>query len=271
MIPVSVLIATKNEAGKIAACIDALQEFGEIIVIDSASRDKTVEIVRDKALPVVEFSWNGHYPKKRQWILDSVQTRYDWVFFVDADEIMTPELKNEIADIFANEPQAAGFYIKGLYKAGNKILKHGLSNLKLCLFDKTKLEFPIVDDLDIPGMGEMEGHYQPVLKAGYEGLKIGRLESFLIHDAYDDERAWIFRHQKYARWEAGMNMKKAWPSESASFRGRVKSLLRQSRFRPQIVFLTSFILFKGFLDGNEGFEFAERKARYYKLISQLEN
>ncbi len=126
----------------------------------------------------------------------------------------------------------------------------------------------MIDDLDIPGMGEMEGHYQPVLKNS--GDKLGILKATMIHDALDDDRAWTFRHEKYARWEMGMNEKQAWPVDPVPWRQKLKTILRASKFRPQLMFLISYIGLLGFLDGKGGLKLAESRSRYYKIIQRLE-
>lgn len=266
-IPVSVLVVTKNEEKNIAACLAALGDFDEIIVIDSKSQDKTVEIALSHGAQIVNFIWNGAYPKKRQYCLDTLNLKHDWVFFVDADEIISYELIKEIKALFLNPPNGAGYFIKGRHSLDGKMLKYGLQNNKLTLFDKTKIEFPVIDDLDIPGMGEMEGHYQPVLKSEYPHEELGQLKSPLYHSAMEDPRAWIFRHQKYARWESGMNRKDAWPEDPKPFRNRVKKFLRRNKQRPQIMFFISYVLLLGLLDGRQGFEFARRKKTYYALIN----
>ena len=152
-IPVSALITTLNEEKNIARCLAALERFDEIIVIDSNSIDKTGEIVRSFGVRLVNFSWNGEYPKKRQWALDTLPLKHDYVFFIDADEEATPELCDEIA---ALDWTAPGYFVRGLYEVDGKLLKHGLHNKKLCLFDRTKIEFPVVDDLDLPGISGYE-------------------------------------------------------------------------------------------------------------------
>ncbi len=265
-IPVSAIIVTKNEQAKLPRCLEALHGFDEIIVVDSQSQDRTVAVAKDAGFEAVNFIWNKQYPKKRQWCLDNVPLKHDWVFFVDADEIVTDQLKAEISNLFAHAPDAAGYFVRGWHSVNGKVLRHGLQNNKIALFDRRKMEFPVVDDLDIPGMGEIEGHYQPVLKAGFTSEEIGQVKEGLIHDAIDDERAWLFRHQKYARWEMGMNAKDAWPIDPKPLRNRVKNFLRRNKFRPQLMFLVSFIFLLGFLDGNEGLKFAHRKMQYYKLI-----
>lgn len=265
-IPVSVIICTKNEEKKLKKCLDALKGFDQVIVVDSQSQDQTQSVAKTENAELIEFVWNKQYPKKRQWCLDHLELKHDWILFIDADEFVTLELIEELETLFMQSPECAGYFVRGCHLFNGKLLKYGLQNNKLVLFDRRKIEFPVIDDLDIPGMGEMEGHYQPVLKPEFAHEKIGQLKSFLIHDALDDERAWIFRHQKYARWESGMNAKNAWPADPKPFRNAAKTMLRNSKFRPQLMFFISYVLMLGFLDGIRGFKFAQRKKQYYALI-----
>ncbi len=267
-IPVSVIVVVQNEEKKIGACLAALTQFSQVIVVDSASRDKTLEVAKAAGAETVAFSWNGKYPKKRQWCLDHLPLHHDWALFVDADEIIPDALAEEIRRLFMQTPAKAGYFIKGWHRVNGKILRHGWQNNKLVLFDRRKIEFPVVDDLDIPGMGEIEGHYQPVLKYEFKDDAIGQLRNGMIHDALDDDHAWAFRHKKYARWETGMNRKEAWPVDPKPSRAALKNFLRRSKFRAEIVFFAGFFLLLGFLDGKEGLKFALKKHQYYKLISQ---
>ncbi len=268
-IPVSVILVTKNEAHRIAECLAHLTSFDDIWVVDSGSRDATADIAKSHGAQIVNFTWNGQYPKKRQWCLDTISTRYSWILFIDADEIVTPELVDEIGSVVKSNPSEAGFFITGRYRIGGKILRFGLPNQKIVLMHKDRMEFPVVDDLDIPGMGEIEGHYQPVLKQDHAHLKIGQLKSMMIHDALDDMRAWNFRHEKYARWEAGMNKKDAWPKDPIQWREMVKLYLRRSRFRAEIMFFVGFILKCGYLDGKNGLFWAKQRYKYINKINKL--
>lgn len=209
-LPVSVIVVTRNEEPRIDRCLTALSAFAEIWVVDSASTDATVKIAQGHGAKTCAYEWNGTYPKKRQWCLDRLPLAHDRVFFVDADEIVTPALTAEIA---ALDWSAAGYFVKGLYTANGKLLRHGLHNNKLALFDRRMIGFPVVDDLGLEGMGEIEGHYQPVLKPGCAGAKIARLRQPLIHEACEDMAAWEMRHRRYARWESGMNARGAWPAD----------------------------------------------------------
>lgn len=269
MIPVSVIIVTKNEAHNIITCLEQLTRFDDIWVVDSASRDGTIDLANIKNVQTINYQWNGQYPKKRQWCLENLLLKYDWVFFVDADEIIPSELIDEIEKVILSVPTESGFFIEGRYRINGKILKHGIPNQKIALLHRGRMKFPVVDDLDIPGMGEIEGHYQPVFKI--DGI-IGTPQNYMIHDALSDakaERAWLFRHEKYARWEAGMNIKQAWPKDPIAWRETVKSFLRQSSFRPHIVFLIGFIFKLGFLDGAEGLKMSKLRYAYLKKIKEL--
>lgn len=262
-IPISVIVATKNEASRIALTLNALQMFEDLWIVDSESVDETQSIAAQAGAQVVNYQWDGRYPKKRQWALENLPLKYERIFFVDADEVVTKELSAEIA---ALDWRCAGYFIKGLYASGGRILRHGLQNNKLCLFDRRKIEFPAVDDLDLEGMGEIEGHYQPVLKFGFEGEGLGQLRAPMIHEALADRAAWEARHIRYARWEAGMNAKSAWPSDPKWWRQGLKVLFRAMPCRGAMAFVQSYIFALGFLDGRAGFEFARLRARYYRMI-----
>lgn len=260
-IPVTVIIATKNEEARIEQCLRYLTDFDEIIVLDSHSNDKTQQIAASLGARVEPYEWNGQYPKKRQWALDNLFLKHDRVFFVDADEFVTPEL---VAEIRALDWRKQGYFVKGSYVYEGRLLRQGLCNNKLALFDRRAFQFPVVNDLDLPGMGEIEGHYQPVAKD--PSAKVGQLHEALIHDAYDTN--WIPRHQRYAAWEAGMNARQAWPNEPSQKRRILKALFRNIPFRWIVAFIHSYILKGGFRDGSRGFRFARSRAVYYRMISR---
>lgn len=264
MINISVLITTLNEAKNLPRCLAALQEFSEIIIIDSGSTDETVAIAKNLGAQVINFKWNQQYPKKRQWCLDTLSIKNDFVFFVDGDEEVTPALVDELR---ALDLQAAGYFVKGQYIWDDKELKHGLKNNKLALINRHKIEFPIVNDLDIEGMGEIEGHYQPVLKAAYKGEAIAQLSQPLHHFAYEDAQGWERRHKRYARWEAEMIKRNAYPKDPSALRERLKIIFRNIPLRGLISFGHSYIWKYGFLDGESGYEFAVSRFEYYRLVN----
>ncbi len=267
-IPLSVIVATRNEQEAIGPCLSALERFDEIVVVDSGSTDQTASISEALGAQVVPFVWDGRYPKKRQWCLDTLTLRHDWVFFVDADEIVPAALTDEIAALFApGSPPQPAYFVEGLYVWRGKTLRHGLRNAKIALFDRRSMRFPVVDDLAFPGMGEMEGHYQPVPKTP-GSAHIGRLRTPLLHHACPDRAAWDARHARYALWEAEMTTRGAWPPDPVPFRNHLKRLFRFLPRRDIVAFIHSFVWKKGFLDGAAGLDFALARAAYYRAIAR---
>ena len=84
-IPVTVIVSVKNEELNLPTCLEKLKDFSEVIVVDSMSTDKTPEIVKEFRFQLVNFKWNGKFPKKRNWTLENVNIKNDWVLFLDAD------------------------------------------------------------------------------------------------------------------------------------------------------------------------------------------
>src|SRR5437660_12791780 len=95
-LPVSVIVAALNEAQNLPRCLEALRDVGEVYVIDSQSTDATPEIARSLGAKVVQFHYQGGWPKKRQWAMDTLPLAFDWILLLDADEVLTPELAGEI-------------------------------------------------------------------------------------------------------------------------------------------------------------------------------
>ncbi len=112
--PVSVIIPVKNEAENLKRCLPALAWADEVFVVDSQSSDQTAEVAANFGAEVVQFQFNGRYPKKKNWALDHLPFRNEWVMIVDADEVVVPELASEIADRIARG-EADGYYLNSRY------------------------------------------------------------------------------------------------------------------------------------------------------------
>jgi glycosyltransferase involved in cell wall biosynthesis len=262
-IPISVLVQTKNEQVGISACLKSLGDFDEVIVIDSDSTDKTVEIALAHGAKVVNFTWNGSYPKKKQWQLTNLATRHDWVLFMDADESPTPELVRALRE---SEPerQASVFAAYDLvldYVFAGRTLGHGHRVVKRALVDRRRVAFPVVDDLDAPGMGELEGHYQPSASG-----PIGQLRGRIRHDDKDPVRTWFDRHNRYSDWEAYLRTNGDARKEIASKRTAKGSLFDRVPFKPAVFFLYAYVLKSGFRDGRAGLDYALALSMYYWQI-----
>ena len=94
---VSVLVPVKNEETNLRRCLPALAWADEVFVVDSQSSDGTAAVAAEDGARVIPFHFNGVYPKKKNWALENLPFRYEWVLIVDADEVVVPELAEEIA------------------------------------------------------------------------------------------------------------------------------------------------------------------------------
>src|SRR6516165_414370 len=109
-VPVSVIVPVKNEAENLRRCLPALAWADEVFVVDSQSSDQTAQVARSHGAQVVQFHFNGTFPKKKNWALANLPFRNDWVLIVDADEVVVPQLAVEIAHRIAAK-EAEGYYL----------------------------------------------------------------------------------------------------------------------------------------------------------------
>jgi glycosyltransferase involved in cell wall biosynthesis len=268
-IPVSVLVPTKNEEANIEACLGSLREFAEIFVVDSSSTDRTPELARQQGATVVDFKWNGSYPRKKQWALENLSFAHRWVLLVDADEQVTPELATEIKRTLRS-PCHDGYFAALDYVFLGHLLRHGQRVYKLVLFDRTKARFPEHDDLGIVAAGDNEVHVHVDLP-GKPGLLKGRL----LHRDHESLFHYFDRHNRYSDWEAKLRLAGELPRKKElqpGMRGLLKRAFGALPFKGTFAFLAFYIGRLGFLDGRAGFHYAVAKASYYWQIrvKQLE-
>lgn len=262
-LPITVLVQTKNEEVGIARCLNSLVDFDEVIVVDSNSSDATSTIAQTMNIPVVNFTWNRSYPKKKQWQLENVETHNDWILFLDADEFPTPELLGSLrrAEEEMKRCKYAAYDIELDYVFSGETLQHGHRVIKRALVNRHLVRFPVIDDLEAPGMGELEGHYQPETV----GL-VGRLSGRIKHDDQDPVRTWFERHNRYSDWEAFLRTRPGVQKSARERRSLQGRLFDLAPFKPLIFFGYSFILKRGFLDGRAGFDYAFALSSYYWQI-----
>ncbi len=261
-IPVSVMVQTKNEEKGIAGCLAALDDFDEVIVVDSNSTDRTAELAKEAGATVINFTWNGKFPQKKQWQLTEIETRNEWLLMLDADEFPTPELARELRAI-AEDPAESrvAFDLPVAYHFAGMGLRHGHSVVKRSFLRRGLNEFRNIDLLHLPGMGEVEAHYQPEPRG-----PVGRTTAKLVHHDLDPVRTWFDRHNRYSDWEAFIRMD---PRTRENVRGSKSSQGRRFDrvpLKPLVFFLYSYVLRRGFLDGRAGFDYALALSVYYWQI-----
>ena len=286
LLPVTVIVAARNEARNLPRCLESLRNVGEIYVIDSQSTDATVQIAQSYGAHVVQFHYQGGWPKKRQWAMESLPLAYDWIFLVDADEALTPELADEIQRAIQN-PDCDGYYIAlRMFFLGRELRRSGANFYKLSLFRRGKGRFECrLKDQDT-SMADMEVHEHIVITGhGESKAKTARLKHSLLHHNVESLSHYIRKHDEYSNWEARVwlagdaNAKDLAPSLFGSQAQR-RRWLRKKFFAlpgsPILFFLYKYIFAMGFLDGVpgliycglQGVQFFHIKAKIYELKTQ---
>lgn len=269
-LPITVLLAAKNEAVNLPRCLTALSMAERVIVLDSHSTDETTAIASQHGAEVVQFDYLGGYPKKRQWALDRIAIETPWVLLLDADEVVSVALWQEIASVLNGPNNLDAFLItKGFHFLGRCFKHGGFSHSAILLFRTGKARFERLFD-DASDSLDMEIH-ERVLVQG----KIGRLNKPLIHEDFKGLEAYITRHNKYSTWEARVRHQylstgrygedTIFPrlfGNSQERRRFLKALIIRLPFEPQLWFFYHYILRLGFLEGHPGLIASQIRASY---------
>ena len=135
-VPVSILIPIKNEAANLGRCLQSVAWADEIFVVDSQSDDGSIGLAEAAGAQVVQFQFNGLWPKKKNWALEHLPFRHEWVFILDADEVLPPEAEAEIRKMVTNQDgPCVGYWINRRFQFMGKWLRHAYyPNWNLRLF-----------------------------------------------------------------------------------------------------------------------------------------
>ena len=261
-IPVSVIIMTKNEERVLRHTLESVADFDQVFVVDSHSTDATCEIADELGAEVVPFTWDGAYPKKKEWALLNLPFKHDWVLYLDADELVTPQLAAEMKRLMFSSPQHAAYDVELDYYFLGRLLRHGHKVTKRVLLQRHRVAWPHIDDLDVNTMWEVEGHYQPTVDG-----TVGRLTGTLEHNDRDPLYDYFARHNRYSDWEAHLRDRRELSDavrDARSERGRRYADLP---LKPAAFFFYSYVARQGFLDGRAGFHYAIAHAFYFWQIS----
>ena len=265
-VPVSLLIPCKNEENNIARCIESVQWVDEIFVVDSESSDKTIEIAESLGAKVVQFKYEGGWPKKKNWALENLPFTNEWVLILDADECLPPKAQNEIEEIVSNTHEKhSGYWINRRYFFLGKPLKHAyFPNWNLRLFKHKLGRYEKITDLST-NSGDHEIHEHVVVQGSS-----GKLNSIMDHHAFPTIESFVEKHNRYSNWEAVVESSTTDDESSLQHEGvrgkrKLRRIFRKLPFRPTLRFLYVFLWQGGILDGWRGYVFSRLHAQYEYL------
>lgn len=269
-IPISVLIPAKNEEDNLSPCLESLNQADEVFVVDSQSSDRSIAIAESYGANVVQFDFNGRWPKKKNWALENLPFRNEWVLIVDCDERIPPELWAEIATAI-QDPNYNGYYLNRRVFFLNKWIQHGgrYPDWNLRLFKHQQGRYENLSTEEVPNTGDNEVHEHVILSG-----KVGYLKNDMLHEDFRDIYHWLERHNRYSNWEARVYLnlltgKDQSHTIGANFFGDAVQRKRFLKivwvylpFKPTLRFLLVYIFQLGFLDGRAGYIYARLMSQY---------
>jgi glycosyltransferase involved in cell wall biosynthesis len=246
---VSVLVPTLNEELNLTECLQSVAWADEVFVVDSFSHDRTVEIARARGAQVIQHTFES-YSRQKNWALDNLPFRNDWVLIVDADERVTPELRCEI-ERTVDSSECDGYYLNRRFIFLGTWIRHAgwYPSWNLRLFRHRKGRY---DDREV--------HEHVVLDG-----RVGYLRSDLLHLDRRGLEAYIARHNRYSSLEASARLKaeRGAPDRAQLPVSLLASPVQRKRFLRERVwphvpakavalFVYMYVLRRGFLDGRAG-------------------
>jgi len=263
-VPITILVPTRNEASNLGRCLKSVQWASEIYVVDSKSTDATGQIAESFGASVVQFEYNGGWPKKKNWALTHLPFRNEWVLLLDADEVLCEGGREEIERVLKSKSEISGYWINRRFMFLGKWLKHAYyPNWNLRLFRHSLGRFERLVEGET-NSGDVEIHEHVFVKGA-----TGRLKTELEHYAFPSVESFIEKHNRYSNWESRFEWelkKKGTPSllqdRRVKLRRHLKLLSRKLPMRPLLRFWYIYFVQRGFLDGIEGYYFAQLHACY---------
>jgi glycosyltransferase involved in cell wall biosynthesis len=267
-VPISILIPIRNEEANLERCLRSVQWAGEVFVVDSQSTDESARIAEEYNARLVQFRFNGSWPKKKNWALETLPFRHDWVFILDADEVLPPEAEAEFRGIVCDPNHSMdGYWINRRFMFLGKWLEHAYyPNWNLRLFRHRLGRYEKLSDANT-GSGDNEVHEHVIVKGA-----TGHLNCEMDHYAFPSVEVFIEKHNRYSNWEARVALdgshketSQNLQSRKVGFRRRLRLLSQYLPCRPLLRFFYVYVWQLGFLDGLNGYHFARLHAVYEYL------
>lgn len=259
---ISVLILTRNEAQNLPACLDSVAWSDDVHVLDSLSTDGTQAIATAAGAHVIERAfdnWSSH----QNWALANLPFRHPWVFYLDADERVTPELRDALLQAAAAPGDHCAYRVQRRDYFQGTWLKHvQTSPFYMRLFRPECMRYErLVNPVSIPSG------------------PVGQVSGYLDHFPFSKGLGhWVERHNQYSTLEAQQivaNRRSQTPFRLRAAllerdfhrrRFHQKELFYRMPMRPLIRFLYLYVVRRGFLDGRAGYIYARLQAFYEYLI-----
>lgn len=258
---ISILILTLNEEVNIADCLSSVEWADDVLVLDSGSEDRTVEIAKDKGARVMHRPFDN-FATQRNYGLQEGNLQHDWVLHLDADERVPQKLRHELQREVRSDGQDA-------YRVPSKLIFQGRWLKHAGMYPTYQIRFGRRDALTFTQVG----HGQ---RGDLSVEQVGTLDEPLLHHAFSKGITdWVERHNRYSTDEAQHALESKADSvdwnvlvsgDPQARRRALKDLSYRLPFRSLLRFLYVYVWEMGFLDGRPGFDYAVLLSFYEYLI-----
>jgi len=259
---ISVVILTLNEELNLPRCLDAISWCDDVLIVDSFSSDATLRIAAERGVRVVQRAFDS-FARQRNFALDHCELKHEWIFHLDADEVMTPALSAEILGCI-------GATDKDAYRVSSKLMFKGKFLRHAGLFPWYQVRLGRRDKLRFTQVGHGQREQLPA-------NKIGTLKNSLLHFPFEKGlQDWIEKHNRYSTAEARQNvygcanedfrLLDLLSTETDRRRRAAKKIFSRLPCRTTIRFIYMYLFRGGILDGKAGFTYCRLLAWYEWLI-----
>lgn len=263
---IEILIPTLNEAAVIRDTVENASKVGPVFVLDSLSTDGTQEIARAAGATVVEHAFEG-YARQKNWGLDNLPFRGEWVFILDADERITPVLREELERVIDDPRAADGYFVNRVVIFMGRAIRHGglYPSWNLRFFRRGRCRY---EDRSV--------HEHMVCDGPTEYLR-----NEMLHIRSESIHEWIRKHIRYADLESDEWVKLRFGQEAGASAERLFSKTLKYRqylrreiwprtpLKPILRFMYMYLLRLGFLDRRAGLHMATMMMAYEYMIELL--
>lgn len=260
---ISVVVLTLNEAGNLARCLDSVRWCDDVLVLDSGSTDATVAIARAAGARVLTRAFDT-FAGQRNYAMEQGALRNSWVLHLDADEVVTPELRIELLAI--STTQNADYPI---YRVPSRLIFMGQWLRYSGMYPAYQVRFGRRELLRFVDHGHGQRESLPLDRVGTLSAP---LDHYNFSKGVDD---WYARHLRYAMAEAAQALSERgaalhpgdmFSRDATTRRRALKRLANRLPFRPALRFLYAYVGRRGFLDGAAGFRYARMLGVYQCFI-----
>lgn len=263
--PFSIFIQTLNEEDNLPGCLDSVAFADDIVVLDSLSTDRTEAIARERGCRWFARKFDGRGPHQN-WAMENIEFKHPWVFYLDADERMTPELRAECEKIASDaSDQRVAFYVGRRNFFRGRWIKHAMPPGAIMRFFKPpKIRFARLAN-PVPTIDGPHGYLR---------------EHFLHYNFSKGLSEWFERHNRYSTYEAKETIKaladrpirlgNLFSGDSITRRMELKNISFRMPGRPLLKFLYMYFLKLGILDGRPGLTYCVLQAIYeYQIVLKV--